>query len=125
MIRNGNIVEAHIWSLATTSWTLVGTVVDAVGSSHKKEFEGKEYDYVFDVDIKEGAPPLKLPYNANQNPYDAATKFLEKNNLPMGYLETIADFIVKNTSGATIGQDTEASSDPYGVLMFAVILKVG
>jgi phospholipase A-2-activating protein len=28
-------------------------------------FEGREYDFVFDVDIQEGAPPLKLPYNAN------------------------------------------------------------
>ena len=115
MIRNGNVVEAQIWSQATTSWTLVGTVVDAVGSSHKKEFEGKEYDYVFDVDIKEGAPALKLPYNVNQNPYDAATKFLEKNNLPMGYLETVADFVVKNTSGAKIGQESESSNDPYGL----------
>ena len=26
-------------------------------------YQGKEYDYVFDVDIKDGAPPLKLPYN--------------------------------------------------------------
>lgn len=120
MIRKGDIVEAHIWSLATTSWTLVGTVVDAAGSNHKKEFEGNEYDYVFDVDIKEGAPPLKLPYNLNQNPYDAATKFLEKNKLPVSYLETVANFIVKNTSGATIGQEAESSSDPYGLLMFDI-----
>jgi phospholipase A-2-activating protein len=40
-------------------------VVDAVGSSRKTPYEGKEYDYVFDVDIKDGVPPLKLPYNVN------------------------------------------------------------
>jgi phospholipase A-2-activating protein len=40
-------------------------VVDAVGSGRKQLYEGKEYDYVFDVDIKDGAPALKLPYNAN------------------------------------------------------------
>jgi phospholipase A-2-activating protein len=40
-------------------------VVDAAGSGHKRLHEGKEYDYVFDVDIKDGAPSLKLPYNVN------------------------------------------------------------
>ena len=107
-------MEAHVWSTAANSWTSIGTVVDAVGSSRKKEFEGKEYDYVFDVDIQEGVPPLKLPYNASQNPYEAATKFLERNELSMGYLETVAGFIVKNTEGTTIGQTAAASEDPYG-----------
>ena len=41
-------------------------VVDAVGSDRKQVYEGKEYDYVFDVDIKDGAPPLKLPYNVTR-----------------------------------------------------------
>ena len=39
--------------------------MDAVGSGRKQLYEGKEYDYVFDVDIKDGEPALKLPYNAN------------------------------------------------------------
>ena len=39
--------------------------MDAVGSGRKQLYEGKEYDYVFDVDVQEGAPPLKLPYNAS------------------------------------------------------------
>jgi phospholipase A-2-activating protein len=53
------------WNSSTSEWTKIGDVVDAVGSNRKQLFEGKEYDYVFDVDIKEGAPPLKLPYNVN------------------------------------------------------------
>jgi hypothetical protein len=40
-------------------------VVDAIGSGRKQIYEGKEYDYVFDVDVQEGVPPLKLPYNAS------------------------------------------------------------
>jgi phospholipase A-2-activating protein len=40
-------------------------VVDAVGSSRKQLYQGKEWDYVFDVDVQEGVPPLKLPYNAS------------------------------------------------------------
>lgn len=39
-------------------------VVDAVGSGRKQLHNGKEYDYVFDIDIGDGIPPLKLPYNA-------------------------------------------------------------
>ena len=53
------------WDNATSSWQKIGEVVDAVGSGRKQLYEGKEYDYVFDVDIQDGVPPLKLPYNVN------------------------------------------------------------
>ena len=120
MIReHDGSVSAHQWSQGTQSWTSVGTVVDAVGSSGKKtEYLGQDYDYVFDVDIEDGKPPLKLPYNLSQNPYEAATKFIQDNELPIGYLDQTANFIVQNTQGATIGQtqsqNTPAGSDPYG-----------
>ncbi len=39
--------------------------MDAVGSGRKQLYNGKEYDYVFDVDVEEGAPPLKLPYDVH------------------------------------------------------------
>jgi phospholipase A-2-activating protein len=55
--------------------------VDAVGSGQKQLFEGVEYDYVFDIDIGEGMPPLKLPYNVSENPYTAAQQFLYKHEL--------------------------------------------
>jgi phospholipase A-2-activating protein len=77
---------------------------------------GKEYDYVFDVDIEDGKPPLKLPYNLSQNPYEAATKFIQDNELPISYLDQVANFITTNTKGATIGQTEQApvGSDPWG-----------
>jgi phospholipase A-2-activating protein len=117
MIREPNgSVTAHTWSIATREWIAVGTVVDAAGSSGRKtEYLGQDYDYVFDVDIEDGKPPLKLPYNLSQNPYEAATKFLEDNELPAGYLDQVANFIVQNTQGATIGQTSEpAGADPWG-----------
>ena len=52
------------WDSASMSWQKIGEVVDAVGSGRKQLLDGKEYDYVFDVDIQDGVPPLKLPYNA-------------------------------------------------------------
>lgn len=53
------------WDSDSNQWVKVGTVVDAVGSGRKQLYQGKEWDYVFDVDVNEGAPPLKLPYNAS------------------------------------------------------------
>ncbi|MCJ1252135.1 hypothetical protein MMC30_009373 [Trapelia coarctata] len=123
MIREPNgSVTAHQWSGGAQQWVNVGTVVDAVGSSGKKiDYLGAEYDYVFDVDIEDGKPPLKLPYNLSQNPYEAATKFIQDNELPIGYLDQVANFITTNTQGATIGQSSEApqnapaGSDPWGM----------
>ncbi|OJJ02211.1 hypothetical protein ASPVEDRAFT_52947 [Aspergillus versicolor CBS 583.65] len=112
---NGS-VTAHTWSAALGRWESVGTVVDSAGSSGRKtEYLGQDYDYVFDVDVEDGKPPLKLPYNLSQNPYEAATKFIGDNELPMSYLDQVAQFIVQNTQGATIGQSTQdTGSDPWG-----------
>ncbi|KAJ5191230.1 uncharacterized protein N7498_010215 [Penicillium cinerascens] len=111
-------VTAHTWSAGTQEWIAVGTVVDSAGSSGRKtEYLGQDYDYVFDVDIEDGKPPLKLPYNASQNPYEAATKFIGDNELPMTYLDQVANFITQNTQGATLGQSQESAppgSDPWG-----------
>ncbi|KAF2454059.1 PUL domain-containing protein [Lineolata rhizophorae] len=118
MIRepNGNIA-AYQWSMTGQQWINVGTVVDAAGSSGKKiTYNGQDYDYVFDVDIEDGKPPLKLPYNLSQNPYEVARKFIADNELPVTYLDQVANFIVTNTQGATLGQSqTQApGSDPWG-----------
>ncbi|CAI7588478.1 unnamed protein product [Penicillium pancosmium] len=111
-------VTAHTWSSATQEWIAVGTVVESAGSSGRKtEYLGHDYDYVFDVDIEDGKPPLKLPYNVSQNPYEAATKFIGDNELPISYLDQVANFITQNTQGAVIGQSQEptpAGGDPWG-----------
>jgi phospholipase A-2-activating protein len=131
---NGSIT-AHQWSASQQEWINIGTVVDAVGSSGKKvsrmflpdassnvfqvEFGGKSYDFVFDVDIEDGKPALKLPYNLSDNPYEAATKFIEKNKLPISYLDQVANFITTNTQGSTLGSSSNpgpapVGSDPWG-----------
>jgi phospholipase A-2-activating protein len=111
---NGNIA-AYQWSSAANQWVNVGTVVDAAGSSGvKSTYDGKDYDFVFDVDIEDGKPPLKLPYNLSQNPYEVAQKFCADNKLPITYLDQVTNFIVQNTQGATIGQSTSQGADPWG-----------
>ncbi|RHZ63881.1 WD repeat PLAP family protein [Aspergillus thermomutatus] len=120
MIREADgSVTAHTWSAASQEWIAVGTVVDSAASSGRKiEYMGQDYDYVFDVDVEDGKPPLKLPYNISQNPYEAATKFIQDNELPMSYLDQVAQFIVQNTQGATLGQSigepTPTGADPWG-----------
>ncbi|PPR06426.1 hypothetical protein CVT26_004838 [Gymnopilus dilepis] len=113
MIRNGSIVEAHQWDSVNYTWQKIGDVVDAVGSGRKQLYQGKEYDYVFDVDIQDGVPPLKLPYNVSENPYSAAQRFLQSNDLPLTYIDEVVKFIEKNTAGVNIGTSSEEYVDPF------------
>ncbi|KAI1317888.1 hypothetical protein EDD11_007550 [Mortierella claussenii] len=111
MIRVGNVVEAHMWSNAEQSWSKIGEVVDAVGQNRKQLYDGIEYDHVFDIDVGEGLPALKLPFNVTENPYTAAQTFLTKHDLPQAYLDQVADFITKNARAVSQGE-TAASGDP-------------
>lgn len=116
MIRQPNgSTTAHQWSTASNTWINVGVVVDAAGNGKKIDYLGKEYDYVFDVDMEDGKPPLKLPYNTSQNPYEAATKFIQDNEAPITYLDQVANFIIQNTQGATLGTSADTSGpDAWG-----------
>ncbi|GAA5802174.1 hypothetical protein HPULCUR_007635 [Helicostylum pulchrum] len=107
MINMGATVEAHQWS--GNEWQKIGEVVGS--NKSKQTYEGKEYDYVFDIDV--GAGPngnIKLPYNVSQNPYDAAQEFLAKNELPQSFMDQVADFIIKNADGVNLGSGYQ---DPY------------
>ena len=82
----------------------------------KQKYEGKEYDYVFNVDIEDGTPPLKLPYNLSEDPWHAAQAFIYKNNLPQVYLEKIANFIITNSNqnNATFSNsESSIYQDPF------------
>ena len=111
-------ISAHTWSQAAGRWVHVGYVSQEAGSTGKKtHHQGKDYDFVFDVDIGDDKPPLKLPYNLSQNPYEAAMKFIQDNELPISYLDQTAQFITTNSQGATLGQPSQpepAGADPWG-----------
>ena len=110
-------VALYAWSMGSQKWDKIGEVVGSAGGSGSKQtYNGKQYDYVFDIDIEDGKPALKLPYNVTQNPYEAATKFLSDNELPADYLEETANFIIKNTQGAQLGGQAEGPPglDPMG-----------
>ncbi|TDG43818.1 hypothetical protein AWZ03_009768 [Drosophila navojoa] len=110
-------VKCYSWELG--KWTLVGDVTGATGgtqeTSGKNLHEGKEYDYVFNVDISDTEPPIKLPYNRGEDPWQAAQQFIHRNNLPQAYLDQVANFIVKNSESAPVvaTQSTAGYQDPF------------
>jgi phospholipase A-2-activating protein len=96
----------------------IGDVVDAVGSGRSKLLNGKEYDYVFDVQLdmdtrSHSGPPLKIGYNTSEDPWFAAQRFLQDNDLSPLYLDQVANFIIESTKGATIGSAQPTVSDPF------------
>lgn len=106
----------HEW--ANGKWNEIGDVIGAAGgtqeTSGKTLYNGKEYDFVFSVDVSETEPPLKLPYNRNQDPWVVAQQFIHQNDLPQSYLEQVVDFIIKNSGGAPAANPTSSSyQDPF------------
>ncbi|XP_014673380.1 PREDICTED: phospholipase A-2-activating protein-like [Priapulus caudatus] len=110
-------VEAYQWSAAECQWSKIGDVIGSAGASPQTSgkvlYEGKEYDYVFSIDVEEGKPPLKLPYNITDDPWFAAQKFLNDNELSQSFLDQVANFITENAKGVTIQQSVSATVDPY------------
>ncbi|XP_055859180.1 phospholipase A-2-activating protein [Episyrphus balteatus] len=106
-------VKCYIWE--NSKWNLVGDVTGATGgpSASKKQFEGKSYDYVFSVDISDDAPPLNLPYNRGEDPWQVAQTFIHKNELPQAYLDEVANFIVKNAKSSDVPSEPQPSVSGY------------
>ncbi|KFB49117.1 AGAP008620-PA-like protein [Anopheles sinensis] len=97
---NGKIL-CYQWT--NGKWECVGDVMGASdGDTGKQLYEGREYDYVFSVNLSDDAPNLKLPYNRGEDPWFVAQRFIHKHNLPQVYLEQVANFIVKNSDNAPV-----------------------
>ncbi|KAH8413203.1 hypothetical protein KR009_008741 [Drosophila setifemur] len=116
MVRHADgSVKCYSWDMG--NWNLVGDVSGASGgtqaSSGKKLHEGKEYDFVFNVDISDTEPPIKLPYNKGEDPWQAAQAFIHRHSLPQAYLDQVANFIVKNSAGAMAEQAPTGYQDPF------------
>lgn len=47
-----------------------------------------------------------------ENPYVAAQRFLERNDLPMHFLDQVVNFISRSAAGVTLGGSAGAS-DPF------------
>ncbi|GJP80940.1 hypothetical protein CLOP_g11135 [Closterium sp. NIES-67] len=114
IVRENDVGVAYQWSHKEFNWERIGEVVDGPSEPiDAKMFEGKQYDYVFDVDIGDGVPVRKLPYNHGDNPYDVADKWLLSQDLPLGYREQVVDFILRNTGQANPMPLGATIPDPY------------
>ncbi|KAK9806981.1 hypothetical protein WJX72_009418 [[Myrmecia] bisecta] len=105
VVREGGAGVAYSWDAARGQWEKVGEVMGGPGEGSdtmavgSKWHNGQQYDFVFDVDIEDGTPPKKLAVNRGDNPYDAADRFIDNENLPATYREQIVNFILQNTGG--------------------------
>lgn len=120
MVNTGNEVEVHQWSGADKKWVKIGVAVGSSsgaggssGTRQKTSYLGKEYDYVFSIDMDDSGTKLKLPYNLSEDPYMAAQQFIFRHELSQAFLDEIAQFIITNTKGETITARTMGSCDPF------------
>ncbi|KAK9942355.1 hypothetical protein M0R45_008025 [Rubus argutus] len=113
IVREGDNGVAYAWNIREQKWDKIGEVVDGPDDGMKRPvLDGSEYDYVFDVDIGDGEPMRKLPYNRSDNPYDTADKWLLKENLPLSYREQVVAFILQNSGQKDFTLDP-SFRDPY------------
>ncbi|EEF43307.1 phospholipase A-2-activating protein [Ricinus communis] len=113
IIREGDNGVAYAWNLKEQKWDKIGEVVDGPADGIKRPvLDGIEYDYVFDVDIGDGEPIRKLPYNKTENPYSTADKWLLKENLPLSYRQQIVQFILHNSGQRDMALDS-SFRDPF------------
>ncbi|KAJ8687853.1 hypothetical protein QAD02_023648 [Eretmocerus hayati] len=114
LVKEGDVVKAYNWSQSELTWVLIGEVTGSNPAEGGKQLlNGIEYDYVFSIDIQDGVPPLKLPYNNGQDPWHVAQKFIDDNDLSQLYLEQIANFILKNSTPAPVVNNSSQFYDPF------------
>eukprot|EP01028_Stygiella_incarcerata_P000009 TRINITY_DN1000_c0_g1_i1.p1 TRINITY_DN1000_c0_g1~~TRINITY_DN1000_c0_g1_i1.p1 ORF type:complete len:815 (+),score=194.66 TRINITY_DN1000_c0_g1_i1:121-2565(+) len=96
---NGALV-AYSYDASRGEWTRIGDVVteaDETSKPSKMTFEGKEYDFVFDVEVEGRDETLKLPYDLSDHPAEAARMFILRYGLPESCLDETVQFIYTNT----------------------------
>ncbi|GAA5953867.1 hypothetical protein JCM3765_000673 [Sporobolomyces pararoseus] len=100
-----DIIVAYQWN--GSSWENLGQVVDppspttttcgekeeSEGRREKMVHEGKEFDFVFQIDVSDDKPPLPLPFNLQDDVLEVSKNFVKENELPDSYIDRIVEFI--------------------------------
>lgn len=98
--QNDQLIAAE-W--VSGSWIIIGQVT---GSSNGGEVNGIHFDHVLPAELETptGLKSYKLGYNNGENPFVAAQRFIDQNELNQNYLQQIADWIITQTGQSnTIG----------------------
>ncbi|KAF0908304.1 hypothetical protein E2562_024718 [Oryza meyeriana var. granulata] len=115
IVREGDNGVAYSWNSKELQWDKIGEVVDGPGDAAAAPgqfLDGVRYDFVFNVDIGDGEPMRKLPYNRSDDPYVVADKWLLKENLPLTYRQQVVEFILQNSGQNNFFPDP-SFRDPY------------
>jgi phospholipase A-2-activating protein len=107
--------EVYMWSANDQKWTKIGDVVDGPGGGPSMgggDVGGKTYDFVFDVEVGQGGEHAKLGYNRGENPYVAAQRFIDDNELNQDFLEEIARFVEQQVPSDALVETAGTASDP-------------
>ncbi|GAA5876514.1 hypothetical protein JCM8547_009412 [Rhodosporidiobolus lusitaniae] len=106
LIAEEDKVQAYQWN--GSKWEELGEVVGSeapptatpppAARPARMEHEGVLYDYVFSIDVKDDEPPLKLPFNLDDDPTTAAEAFVNEHSLPEFYTEQIVQFLRASSS---------------------------
>lgn len=105
--------EVYMWSSAESKWSKVGDVVEGPGGAATGgTVNGKTYDFVFEVEIGEGGKKEKLGYNRGENPYLAAQRFIDENEISQEFLDQIAHFIEQQVPPEALQSAGSQLSDP-------------
>lgn len=96
-------IEAHQWDGMT--WQNLGQVLDPLSV--------KSPDFTFKVELDDTGKSYDLSYSWGENPYSVAKNFLDRNDLPIGYLDQVANFIVKNSGNPPAPVPVPSQNPPY------------
>ena len=77
------------WEHNNQKWIEFG---EALGKSNPNIYNGKEYDFVHDVEISDNRK-AKIAWNRDDDPIDIATTFCQLHNLSLDYKDQIINYI--------------------------------
>jgi len=90
-------------------------VYEHIGNGDGGSINGEWYDHIFPVEIEtpSGLKTLKLGHNNAENPFNAAQRFIDQNQLHQSYIGEIVEWITSRSgqSMPTIGQDASQQSN--------------
>ena len=116
VFNKDGIAIAAQWSDDSNAWIEIGEVTGS-NRGDGGEVNGVKYDHVMPVEIETatGVVTLQLGYDDLENPFVAAQRFIDQNQIDQNHLKQIADFIsdrAGKTSQPTfdMGSATEIST---------------
>jgi len=95
LFNKDGVQIAAMWSADAATWIEVGAVT---GSGDQGMVHGEQFDHVMPVEMDNaagGTVTLQLGYNNGENPFVAAKRFVDQNQLGTHYTQQVADWILQ------------------------------